>query len=222
MNAPFYYFDSYFSHRNEADKFCAEVRDSFIDLGSSLSDVVVPHKYQPDMYRIFFYVLVPDHVDRFNLYLNDCVKNRIYGDAPITRCDVPTSIVPLIRDVDPEHPFICGTPKESAPSVSGRKDDQGKLDYSLLPLPALEPIIRVLMYGAQKYSPDNWRQVPDLERRYYNAAMRHLTAWRMGESCDTESGFPHLAHAACCLLFLLSHDHVAPLDKAAMDKGPSR
>jgi len=62
----------------------------------------------------------------------------------------------------------------------------------------------VLAYGARKYAPHNWAKVPNARQRYYDAAMRHLHAWWEGESCDPESGHPHLAHASCCCLFLLA------------------
>ena len=60
--------------------------------------------------------------------------------------------------------------------MSGRKDDQGKPDYSLLPWDSVDEIIRVLQFGVQKYSRDNWQAVPDGLRRYSNAAMRHIVA----------------------------------------------
>ncbi len=87
-------------------------------------------------------------------------------------------------------------------SMEGVKYDADKDDWSLLPLGPTRQVIKVLMYGLIKYARDNWQKVPDPERRYYNAAMRHLTSWHEGESLDPESGLPHLAHAACCLLFL--------------------
>lgn len=88
----------------------------------------------------------------------------------------------------------------------GRKDDAGKREWSLLPWDAVEHVVDVLMFGARKYEPDNWRLVPDARRRYFDAAMRHLIAWHEGECSDLETGFSHLAHAACCVLFLLALD----------------
>ena len=86
---------------------------------------------------------------------------------------------------------------------AGRKSDQGKPDWTLIPFTALAPVIRVLEYGAKKYGRDNWMQVEDSERRYLAAALRHLTAFAEGECSDPESGESHLAHAVCCLLFML-------------------
>ena len=50
---------------------------------------------------------------------------------------------------------------------------------------------------------DNWQLVPDATRRYTDALMRHVEAWREGERLDPESKLPHLAHAICCALFLI-------------------
>ncbi len=90
--------------------------------------------------------------------------------------------------------------------MSGKKFDGGKLRWSLLPIRSLNAILEVLEFGATKYAPDNWQRVEDAETRYYDAAMRHLTAWFDGEKTDPETGKSHLAHAACCLLFLIWFD----------------
>lgn len=91
-----------------------------------------------------------------------------------------------------------------ADDMLGRKDDTDKKDWSLLPLDSINSIIDVLMHGAKKYSPDNWKAVNDAKRRYYNATMRHLTEWYSGDIYDKESGYSHLSHAGCCILFLIS------------------
>ena len=87
--------------------------------------------------------------------------------------------------------------------MSGRKDDSGKAPWHLLPWCAVREVVAVLAFGAGKYGPNNWQQVEGAQDRYFSAAQRHLVAWREGERLDAESGLPHLAHAACCLLFLL-------------------
>lgn len=84
---------------------------------------------------------------------------------------------------------------------NGRKDDGGKLRVDLLPFAALEEVSRVLMHGAAKYGENNWRGVS--RARYFAATLRHLFAYAKGEETDPESSLPHLAHAACSLLFML-------------------
>lgn len=90
--------------------------------------------------------------------------------------------------------------------TGGRKFDGGKLQYGLLPPLALRETVRVLTFGAEKYEPDNWKRVPDPIRRYFDAAQRHLWAYKEGEVNDPESGVSHLAHALCCIMFMLDLD----------------
>jgi len=84
----------------------------------------------------------------------------------------------------------------------GMKFDEDKLDYTLIPWEAMEPVVQVLQFGADKYARDNWRKVS--QERYKKAAMRHIIAMANGEEIDPESGLPHAAHAICCLLFYTS------------------
>lgn len=82
------------------------------------------------------------------------------------------------------------------------KHDHGKPAFDLLPPRALADVSAVLGYGANKYAAHNWRKATRWGR-YSAAALRHVFAWLSGEDLDKESGLPHLAHATCCLLFLL-------------------
>lgn len=90
--------------------------------------------------------------------------------------------------------------------MEGRKDDADKLRWDLLPFNSVEKVVKVLQYGANKYGDFNWFYVKDYKRRYFSACMRHLIAWWKGEKYDKESGYNHLAHAICCLIFLLEKD----------------
>ncbi len=91
-------------------------------------------------------------------------------------------------------------------SETGKKNDLGKTRYDLVPPLALEEYAKVLTFGAEKYAPDNWRYVPDANDRYFAAAQRHIWAYKRGEIVDQESGLSHLAHAICCLVFILEVD----------------
>ena len=83
----------------------------------------------------------------------------------------------------------------------GRKFDSEKPMLYLLPSRSINEVGKVLTYGAQKYDPENWRKVDDLQNRYTSAALRHIFAHMEGEEDDKETGLSHLAHAMCCLLF---------------------
>ena len=86
----------------------------------------------------------------------------------------------------------------------GKKYDQGKPDYSLVPYASLDEVVKVLTHGANKYGRFNWELVE--AHRYEAATMRHFSAYMQGEKLDPESGIPHLAHAITSLLFMLEFD----------------
>lgn len=87
--------------------------------------------------------------------------------------------------------------------VVGTKHDHGKPILGAVPPHAELAVGRVLTFGSNKYARGNWDKVEDHENRYMDAALRHLNAHRRGELTDSESGESHLAHAACCILFML-------------------
>ena len=104
----------------------------------------------------------------------------------------------------------------------------GKPKWGLIDFKSLEPLIRVLEYGAHKYSlylkngkkvygkdipfkdrgkykllksgNDNWKA--GLNRtEVLESAMRHLAAIMDGEKYDNESGIDHMGHVMCNALF---------------------
>jgi hypothetical protein len=87
---------------------------------------------------------------------------------------------------------------------TGVKHDQDKPRMDLLDRYALEQVALVMGYGAKKYSAHNWRGGIAWSR-VIAAALRHLTAFNDGEDTDPETGISHLAHASCCLMFLLNY-----------------
>jgi len=89
--------------------------------------------------------------------------------------------------------------------AKGLKADEGKNRYDLLPADALEEITQVFTFGSFKYADRNWEKGMQWGR-VFGACMRHLWAWGRGEQYDKESGLRHLAHAGCCVMFLLAYD----------------
>jgi len=118
------------------------------------------------------------------------VENSNYPD----RYKVSNHSTNLIDKTD-----VIEIPSES----TGIKYDDGKPNWSLLDLKATEELVKVLTFGATKYSPYNWQKLENFEERYLAAALRHLTAHQSGEKYDPDSGLLHLAHAECCLHFLI-------------------
>ena len=130
----------------------------------------------------------------------DCFYAGAYaGKDPCKSCNMFDKFVDARAFID----------KEPAPTtlvVEGVKFDHEKPQWGLMPWKALSQVVDVLTYGAKKYAPDNWKKVPNARQRYIDASFRHLTAYASGEKNDSETGLSHLAHAMCCLLFLLAFD----------------
>ena len=79
--------------------------------------------------------------------------------------------------------------------------NNGKTKWSLVDFKSLEPMVKVLEYGAQKYSPDNWKKgLPTKE--VCESLLRHTFAYMSGEDIDKESGCEHLGHMMCNIMFL--------------------
>ncbi|PZR55243.1 hypothetical protein DNL40_02410 [Xylanimonas oleitrophica] len=87
-------------------------------------------------------------------------------------------------------------------TTGGRKGTKPQR-YDLLPKAGMDAIAEVLAFGAEKYAAHNWRKGYEWGKSYA-AAMRHMTAHWDGETLDPESGLPHLAHAGCHLMFMLT------------------
>ena len=93
--------------------------------------------------------------------------------------------------------------KYDAPKQAVKFDD-GKPPLSLISRTALEEEAKVMAYGAAKYARDNWRAGMGFSR-LMDACLRHVYAFADGEDLDKETGLSHLAHARCCLAFLLEY-----------------
>ena len=106
---------------------------------------------------------------------------------------------------------IAETEAPGANGGTALKFDENKLPLHLLSTEAMNQTAAVLAFGAEKYAAHNWRKGFAWSRPLA-AAMRHITAFNAGEDKDPESGLSHLAHAACCIMFLLefekTHQHL--------------
>lgn len=98
---------------------------------------------------------------------------------------------------------------------------RGKLDYSVVPWPALRGLALAMQEGADKYGRFNYRQDKIEARTYIAAILRHLfgdpstgsDGWINGEDIDAESGLHHLTKVmACCALVLDAEDHGMLID----------
>lgn len=109
--------------------------------------------------------------------------------------------VELVKQLD-EHSAKVGLLGKGAV-----KADTGKTQWSLLPWDSLEEIVKVMEFGAGKYSPWNWANGDGFKfHRLFNSSMRHFIAWFWKrEDNDPETGLSHMAHLGCNVLFLLHY-----------------
>jgi hypothetical protein len=78
-------------------------------------------------------------------------------------------------------------------------------DLTIIPPEAMEELAKVLTHGATKYEDHNWARGMKWSR-VFAALMRHMWSWWKGESVDPETGYSHLSHALCNLVFLVTYE----------------
>ncbi len=104
---------------------------------------------------------------------------------------------------------------DPASLVSGYKADEGKPRMELIAPEFLFATSVILTFGAAKYADRNWEKGMKWSRPF-GALMRHMWAWWGGKGptttnflfgeLDGETGYSHLWHGACCLMFLVAYE----------------
>lgn len=97
-----------------------------------------------------------------------------------------------IADIDPI--------EDKKESKAGMRFNTGKLRWSLVHFKSLEPLVKVLEFGAKKYDDHNWKKGLN-KKEILESTMRHLAALIDGEEFDSESGLPHIGHIQCNAMF---------------------
>jgi hypothetical protein len=99
-----------------------------------------------------------------------------------------------------EHPRT----KSAEHKDTNPKDSVGctKPPLHCIPTPVLFEIGMGMYEGGWKYREANWRVIGVRASIYYDAAMRHLTAWWDGEDIDPASKIHHISKVMSCLAVL--------------------
>lgn len=124
---------------------------------------------------------------------------------------VPETLVNTIIVIDPYQYGMCvGGQIQIHDSSKALRYNHWKPRWSLVDFKSLEPMVRVLEYGAKKYTTpwasgeENWKK-PMPKKAILDSAMRHLIAMMNGEEIDQESGLPHAWHLMCNAMFYSYH-----------------
>lgn len=82
--------------------------------------------------------------------------------------------------------------------------NENKPKWSIVHFKSLIPFVRVLMFGAEKYSRDNWKNEMDIAE-ILDSTQRHLVEMMDGNTIDEESKELHAGHVMCNMMFYVYH-----------------
>lgn len=99
--------------------------------------------------------------------------------------------------------------------------NKNKPKWSLVHFKSLEPMIKVLEMGAEKYSPDNWKKGFE-GKEVHESMMRHVSKLFDGEWLDEESGLSHIGHIMCNAMFIQYHHDKDEDEQAKLKEGFSK
>lgn len=85
------------------------------------------------------------------------------------------------------------------------KYDKDKAPIGLIPGEALVAAAHAFGFGRELYGQFNYKQGMEW-MRIVDAAYRHITAFKDGESAAPDSGVSHLGHAIACLAMLVDYE----------------
>lgn len=85
--------------------------------------------------------------------------------------------------------------------MNGDRYNDGKLQWTLVSWKALIPMVKVLEFGAKKYSEWNWAKGLSWTKTC-DSLLRHTYAFLEGEDNDPESKLEHVGHIMCNAMFL--------------------
>ena len=86
-------------------------------------------------------------------------------------------------------------------SEEAMRFNDGKVEWSLVDFKSIEPLARVLEFGAQKYARNNWKKGMDVTKMM-ESLLRHAFSFLSGETEDQESGITHIGHIMCNCMFI--------------------
>ncbi len=103
---------------------------------------------------------------------------------------------------------VTSPEEQKAPKAS--KNDQAKIDLSLIPYIAQVAEAKAFQVGEKKYGRYNYCKGHKASQ-LIAAAQRHLLAWFQGEENDPVDGQPHLGSVRACMAMLLRQQELGTM-----------
>lgn len=91
----------------------------------------------------------------------------------------------------------------------GKRFNEGKIRYDLVPPFAQEQYAKVLTAGSNKYGDRNWERGMKWSK-IIASLKRHIEAFERGEDYDPETGLLHMAHAMTNAAFAVEYYKIFP------------
>ncbi len=146
------------------------------------------------------------------LTYKDCIQRlgdlgskgyRYVGNLPLREDNLPSYVGgPKFSGVEKAPEFV--EPSANMKKEKIKKADRfndGKPELSLIPLDYLEPAARVLAYGAEKYSRNNFR-LGLSQNKIIDSLLRHIADLQSGKTIDEESKCAIIGHIQANAIFL--------------------
>lgn len=178
-----------FNKNKKFTKLLKEVEDE-LNLFTPISSGDLPFSFSQTKEYIF---------DRYEL------TNEDYESFKDSSFSIKIEIDSIINEVDPNAKHVS-----NIPGITGKGDLSQKAHYRALNPDLNHETAMTFTYGKTKHGVDNFRKMNhEAAGEIWDALMRHLEAYRMGESHAEDSKKHHLAHACANLhmLFRLTKNH---------------
>lgn len=171
-----------------------EVRDmEFVSDNAQIPDRTLPLKDLSDAEIFNLFVKWDELSEQDKIRMKDIYKSLVpdYVEEIET-----TEAIEVIEKV--KSPVNITKPSEA---IQADRFNEGKLQWSQVDFQSLESLVMVLEGGAKKYSKDNWKKghpITDL----LDSLLRHVFAFKSGETLDPESGVSHIGHIMANAMFI--------------------
>ena len=134
-------------------------------------------------------------------------NTRLCEQADVTKQSDLDNIPALNKVYKPISNFDLLTTLSKELGEDALRFNEGKTDYTLIPVEAQRQEAAVWKLGTEKYGKDNWKKLWGDESIHVIMAslMRHANAILEGELFDSESELPHAAHIRCNAAMILEY-----------------